>query len=71
MRFLPTNLGARERLLRLLGAALLAVAAWWLRADGWLPMLAAGGAVVLAGTALAGFCPACALFGLRQPRGRR
>lgn len=71
MRFLSTNLGARERLLRLLAAFTLAVAAWLMRAEGWLLIVAAGLALVLAGTALIGFCPACALFGLRTSGGRR
>lgn len=71
MRFLSTNLGARERLLRLLAAVTLAAAAWVMRAEGWLLILAAGVALTLAGTALIGFCPACALFGLRTSRGRR
>lgn len=70
MLLLNRNLPTWERLLRLLASCALGIAGWaWISAGPlfWLSMATA---VTLAASALAGFCPACALFGRRLPGGR-
>ena len=62
---LKRNLPGWERALRLVVALLVAVAALALLAPGTARWLALAGAAVAAFTALAGFCPACALVGRR------
>ena len=69
MLYLKRNLPAAERGLRLLVAALLAALAWWLLPPGWPRMLGLAAAAGAALTAVAGYCPACALAG-RRPLGR-
>jgi hypothetical protein len=65
MPYLKRNLPAWERALRLAAGALLALAAWRLLPAGTLTAAGFGGAALLAATAVAGFCPACALAGRR------
>jgi hypothetical protein len=67
MIYLKRNLPTWERAARLGGAAALAAAASLLA--GPLAWAAAGAAAMMAVTAVAGFCPACALFGRRPARG--
>jgi len=66
MFYLKRNLPAFERVLRLaLGAGTALAAASW-AAPGWAQWAGYASAAMLAGTAVVGFCPACALVG-RQP----
>lgn len=63
MFYLQHNLPLFERVARF-GAGLgVGVAINYLGWSGWPAWAAAAGAVTLAGTALVGFCPACALLG--------
>ena len=62
---LKRNLPGWERALRLVVALLVAIAAQVLLAPGMGRWLAFAGAAAAAFTALAGFCPACALVGRR------
>jgi hypothetical protein len=66
MFYLQRNLPAWERLLRLAAGLLLGAASVWAMPDGVLRWAALAAALTLAGTALVGFCPACALIG-RSP----
>ncbi|HEY8608258.1 MAG TPA: DUF2892 domain-containing protein [Noviherbaspirillum sp.] len=69
MFYLKRNLPSWERILRLGGAALLAVSAY----AGLLPVadwISGSTAAILGLTALAGFCPACAVVRRRQIRER-
>lgn len=70
MLYLQRNLSAAERALRLGLGACAAFAAYGFAAPGWVQATGFMAAGMLAGTALVGFCPACALFG-RKPLGRR
>jgi hypothetical protein len=68
MTLFQRNLPHWERLLRLAGAAALAITAWAGPAAGWLTLALLASAATLAITALAGFCPACAMAGRRLRR---
>ena len=70
MLYLQRNLPAAERALRLGLGACAALAAYGFAPPGWAQAAGFMAAGMLAGTALVGFCPACALFG-RKPLGRR
>lgn len=70
MSLLNRNLPTWERLLRLIAAAALGLGAWMLMLTGPLRWLGLAIAAMLAATALAGFCPACAMVGRRLPGGR-
>ena len=63
MFYLQHNLPWFERVARLWAGAGVGVAVHYLGLSGWQAWGAAAGAVTLAGTALLGFCPACALLG--------
>ena len=67
MTFFRRNLPAWERLLRLAAAVALAAFAWSQPFGSWPVWLAWAAVPVLAISAVAGFCPACALFGRRLP----
>ena len=63
MFYLKRNLPTWERVARLGGGALLAAAAAYALPVGALLTVALSSAAILAGTALVGFCPACAMLG--------
>lgn len=69
MFYLKRNLPLWERALRLGAGAMLAVAMFLWAPSLLVAVLGWGTAVVLGGTALAGFCPACALVGRRPLKG--
>ena len=71
MFYMKRNLPGWERALRLLLALLVAAAALYGVPSDAMTVLAFVGAAILGGTAIVGFCPACALFGresLRTPQ---
>lgn len=63
MFYLKRNLPGWERLVRLMLAAGLAVAVFYLVPAGLLRLAGYASGAMLAGTAVFGFCPACALVG--------
>lgn len=65
MFYLKRNLPAWERILRLAVGALLALLAYAGTFPSWPVWVQVSAAAVLGGTALVGFCPACALVGRR------
>ena len=69
MLYLKRNLPGWERALRLGAGAALAVAVSYGAPSALVAVLGWGSAVVLAGTAGAGFCPACAMMGRRPVKG--
>lgn len=68
MFYLKSNLPSWERILRLAGSAVLAVIACLSTLPSSYNLALAGMAAMLGLTALAGFCPACALVGRRPAR---
>ena len=70
MFYLKRNLTRFERMARLALALCLAFVAYAFVPAGRLATGAGAAAVVLACTAVVGFCPACAMFG-RKPVARR
>ena len=65
MIHLKRNLPTWERAARLAAGALVALAAWRLLPAGLATVAGLASAAMLAATAVAGFCPACALVGRR------
>lgn len=63
MFYLQHNLPLFERVARFGAGVGVGVAINYLGLSGWPMWAAAAGAVTLAGTAVVGFCPACALLG--------
>ncbi|MBB2487398.1 DUF2892 domain-containing protein [Mitsuaria sp. WAJ17] len=70
MFYLKRNVPAVERIARLAGATLLALAAGFAGLGPAWAWLLGGSALGLALTALLGFCPACAMMG-RRPLDRQ
>ena len=66
MLYLKRNLNGFERIARLAVALCLAVVAYHYVPTGWLALTAYATAVVVAGTAIVGFCPACAMVGRKS-----
>lgn len=69
MFYLKRNLPRWERALRLCLGLLVALAVFYAPLSGTLAMLGWVTAATLAGTAIWGFCPACAMFGRSAVRG--
>jgi hypothetical protein len=68
MFYLQRNLPWWERVLRVSLGALVAIAAVVFHTSGVMLWLAIAVAAILAFTGVAGFCPACAMFGRRLIR---
>lgn len=66
MFYLKRNLPSIERVARLAIALCLAVVAQAFLSIGWVQMGAYAAAALLACTAIAGFCPACAMLGRKN-----
>ena len=69
--FYRKNMGAKERVSRLLAGGLMVVCAFALVGTTPLGWLIAGSGVVTAATGLVGFCPACAIVGRKPLAGPR
>lgn len=65
------NVGAAERAVRLVLAVAMVVGGLWGLGLTPLGLALAGGGAVMALTAFAGFCPACAMVGRRPVEDRR
>jgi hypothetical protein len=63
MFYFKRNLPTWERVIRLAIGLCVAVMTATLAPALWIQAIGYGSAITLAGTALFGFCPACALFG--------